>query len=315
VPVAYLSPAFSPRTDDEIVFLRGVDERTDFVLFWHDIVRPALERGEVRACLEIGADRGDHTRRLAEYCTQVGGRLVVVDPVVAPELRQVAGSNACIQLVAQRSDAALAAIQQPVGAVFLQGDRNYHVVLHDLRAIAELARRTDSPFPMVFLRGLSWPYGRRDMYYQPDEIPVDRRQPFARDGMHPFEPGLRGGLFNAPYANAVREGGPRNGVATAVEDFIASAGLPLTFVKLPMHHGFGALFTDASPAADFVREALHVSPQLQRLLEVCEIARLNIQMRLLERGQLRNQRRRGVRGALGTVVRKAGSRLLRWIGA
>jgi hypothetical protein len=36
---------------------------------------------------------------------------------------------------------------------------------------------------MVFFHDVGWPYERRDMYYQPDTIPVDFLQKYERKGI------------------------------------------------------------------------------------------------------------------------------------
>ena len=41
-----------------------------------------------------------------------------------------------------------------------------------------------------------------------------------------------------------REGGPRNGVRTAIEDFLAQTSFKLTFVSIPGCHGLGILGTE-----------------------------------------------------------------------
>ena len=72
--------------------------------------------------------------------------------------------------------------------------------------------------------------------------------------MHPDEPGIRfGGL---PYRNAAaREGGPGNGVLTAVEDFVAERdGLRLAIV--PAFFGLGIVWATDAPYAAAVAEVL-----------------------------------------------------------
>ena len=68
----------------------------------------------------------------------------------------------------------------------------------------------------MVLHDVLWPYGRRDLYYAPEQIPEEFRQPYAEQGMRPGTKKLleRGGLNPTMY-NALEEGGPRNGVMTA----------------------------------------------------------------------------------------------------
>jgi hypothetical protein len=80
------------------------------------------------------------------------------------------------------------------------------------------------------------------MYYDPDTVPEDSRQPWARAGIEPGREGLaeNGGL-NSSYCNAVSEGGPRNGVLTAIEDFLAESGEEISLTVLPVMYGLGIL--------------------------------------------------------------------------
>ena len=54
-----------------------------------------------------------------------------------------------------------------------------------------------------------WPYGRRDLYYAPERIPEEFRQPYAQRGMQPGQAGsvLAGGGLNPTMHNADAEGG------------------------------------------------------------------------------------------------------------
>ena len=107
--------------------------------------------------------------------------------------------------------------------VVIDGDHNYYTVLSELRALGE--RFSGEEFPLLILHDVRWPHGRRDAYYDPDSIPEDERHPMESG---PVFPGISelapGGL---PYKNvAAQEGGPRNGVLTALEDFLDERGRP-----------------------------------------------------------------------------------------
>src|SRR5439155_17071772 len=115
----------------------------------------------------------------------------------------------------------------------LNGDLNYYAVAGDLSAIADVAEPHLQPFPLVVTKSMSWPYARRDMYYDPDGVPAASRHRYARSGMTPWSPDLAPGLINSVFANALVEGGPRNGVRTAVEDFLRASALPLRLLALP----------------------------------------------------------------------------------
>src|SRR4029077_10401983 len=85
-----------------------------------------------------------------------------------------------------------------------------------------------APLPILILHDVLWPYGRRDLYYAPERIPEEFRQPYSQKGIEPGTPHVlaKGGM-NLTMWNADLEGGPRNGVMTALDDFIAEYDKPL----------------------------------------------------------------------------------------
>jgi hypothetical protein len=163
-------------------------------------------------------------------------------------------------------------------------------VLRELRAAFGDRR----PGPLVVLHDVAWPCGRRDAYYAPDRIPADARHEHAfwaalRPGDEgAVESGFSGG---GEMAFALREGGERNGVLTAVEDFMAER-TGLRFVRLPAVFGVGFLFAEDAPWAEAMTE--HVGPLHEHpLLAALERNRLALYMRVLEL-QDEGERRRGV---------------------
>jgi hypothetical protein len=104
--------------------------------------------------------------------------------------------------------------------ILIDGDHNWYTVFNELRLIRELPLVRPGGF--IFLHDVGWPYGRRDLYYQPDTIPAEFRHPFAQKGMIRGQSELAEvGGFNSHYNNALREGGPKNGVLASIEDFLA----------------------------------------------------------------------------------------------
>ena len=76
--------------------------------------------------------------------------------------------------------------------------------------------------PLLIFHDVGWPLGRRDAYYAPERIPEEHRQPLARDvGLAPGEPGTVARAGCPSPASPPGRAGPRNGVLTAIEDFLA----------------------------------------------------------------------------------------------
>jgi hypothetical protein len=108
----------------------------------------------------------------------------------------------------------------------------------------------------------------RQNTFDDEQIHEYLRHPQAgtRGGLVPGEPGLTpGGL---PYPrSAEREGGERNGVLTAVEDFVASRQR-VRLVVVPVFFGFGVVWHEDAPYAaelDRILAPWDRNPILERL--------------------------------------------------
>jgi hypothetical protein len=218
-----------------------------------EVLLPCLEAAGVRSVVEVGAYAGDLTRLLVDWAAGWGARVTAIDPSPRHGLLKVAEERSELELIRETSLEALARIEMP-DAVIIDGDHNYYTVSEELRLIDERAG-ADGP-PLLLFHDVSWPHGRRDDYFDPEQIPEEHRQPLAGEGrgIFPGEPGLRpDGL---PYPrSAAHEGGPRNGVLTAVEDFVA-ARQDLRLVVVPAFFGFGVVWRRDAPWSDELGERL-----------------------------------------------------------
>jgi hypothetical protein len=207
-----------------------------------ELLLPCLDVAGARSVVEVGAYAGDLTELLVEWAEGAGARVTAVDPSPQDRLVELAERHERLDLVRETSLAALPGLP-PADAVIVDGDHNYYTVAEELRLVTEAA---GAELPLLVFHDVCWPHGRRDDYYAPDRIPAEARQPIQEGGgLHPDEPGIRAGAL--PYRNAAaREGGPRNGVLTAVEDFVAEReGLRLAIV--PAFFGLGVVWrSDAS---------------------------------------------------------------------
>ena len=70
-------------------------------------------------------------------------------------------------------------------AALIDGDHNWYTVYNELQLLAEVAREAGAPLPVLIMHDVGWPYGRRDLYYAPEQIPEEFRQPYAQRGMRP----------------------------------------------------------------------------------------------------------------------------------
>src|SRR5688500_11169318 len=185
-------------------------------------IAPVLRAAHVTTVIEIGALRGETTRLLLDLLGPEG-ELHVIEPDPLFEADELAASSAARCVLHQ--DLSLNVLPQlpAVDAAMVDGDHNWFTVYHELRALDASARAAGKALPIIFMHDVGWPYGRRDLYYEPDRIPAEYRHPYDQLGMVPGDPGLVAGGINPDRNNATTEGGPRNGVMTALEDFLAES--------------------------------------------------------------------------------------------
>jgi hypothetical protein len=224
--------------------------------------------------VEIGGEGGQLTERLAG----LGVAVTCVDPAPSAHLRALAGDGQ-VELIEGKSPGVLAELPR-YDVYVVDGDHNFHVVSGELQAIFAA-----DPAPVAILHDVCWPSARRDMYYDPDDVPAERRRPLAFEGgAVPGEVELqahRGFRGVGSFAMAVREGGEHNGVLTAVEHFL-EARPDLEFRRVPCIFGLGVVFAGEAPHAEELRRLLdpfHDSPLLERL----ERNRLELYVEVLDR--------------------------------
>jgi cephalosporin hydroxylase len=214
-------------------------------VFWKSIIEPLLECAKPSVLVEVGCHQGKNTRNLVSFCQEHHCDLHVIDP--RPELNPVDLAQWQTQrdfgfvLHKARSLDVLPRISR-ADVVLLDGDHNWYTVFHELQALKETALGGVGKPPLVLLHDIGWPYARRDLYYDPGAIPNEYRQPYSQQGIHPKFNGQTGQQgFNVGANNALQEGGPRNGVLTAVEDYLASTDHEYIFIQVPLYHGLGIL--------------------------------------------------------------------------
>ena len=229
-----------------------------------ELIFPLLEAAQVRSVVEVGAYAGDLTGALVRWGAGRGVRITAIDPSPRAPLVELERAHPELELLRETSHDALRRIPVPDAAI-IDGDHNYYTVSEELRLIAE--RAGDGPLPLLLFHDVAWPHARRDDYYDPEMIPPEHRRPIDEGtGLFPGVPGVRtGGL---PYRYKAREeGGERNGVLTAVEDFLSGReGLRLAVV--PAFFGLGVAWREDAPWADAVARIVEPwdrNPLLERL--------------------------------------------------
>ncbi len=210
-----------------------------------ELMLPVIEASGARTVAEVGAFAGDLTEVLVEWAEPRGIAVAAIDPLPQPALEELAERRPDLDLIRKTSAEAFRDMEMP-DAIVIDGDHNYHTVSEELATIA--ARAPGAAMPLLLFHDVCWPHGRRDSFYAPERVPEDRRPPIAADTtIFPGDPGTGGGGLPYPFT-AAREGGPRNGVLTAIEDFVAGQQ-GVRIAVMPMFFGFGVAWHREAPWA------------------------------------------------------------------
>jgi hypothetical protein len=263
-----------------------------------EVMIPCLDIAGARSVCEVGAYAGDLTRLLSDWAAKAGATVIAVDPSPKPALVELDERRDELELVRQTSLEALPHIELP-DAVIIDGDHNYWTVREELRLVAE--RAAGGNMPLLMFHDISWPHAYRDDYFTPELIPGDYRHPMAGPdesrGLYPGDPGLRSGGLPYPRS-AATEGGARNGVRAAIEDFVAES-TGLCFAGVPAFFGFGVVWHEEAPWAEQLAEHLEpwdANPVLARLeaSRVRHLADMQVQANELWRARARLARQEAV---------------------
>ena len=254
--------------DDVLIY--SLSEHRELIFECLDVVSPAR-------VVEIGSEAAGMTRLMARWAAEHDAVFTTVEPFPIAEVRELAESSPSFELVEGRSPAALAEVE-PADVYLVDGDHNHWTVLHELRAI-----HADGRAPLTVLHDVGWPCARRDQYYSVDALPPEAVLPHSHTrGRMPGEDELVDHGFGGAgeFAVACEAGGPRNGVLTAVEDFLRERD-GLEYAHVPAVFGLGIVWSSDAPYAERLR-ALLAPWHENRLLERLEENRVRLYARVLE---------------------------------
>lgn len=201
--------------------------------FFDSHIAPTIRSHNYRTIVEVGVDAGANTVKLLDLAKELGAQLICIDP--ATSFRPAPEYAAHSRFIAKPSLSALKSLGA-IDCAIIDGDHNWYTVYNELK----LVHRKLAPGGTIFLHDVLWPYGRRDMYYEPRRIPGRFRHPYKTLGVTPGVSALVEQGMNPEYCNAVYEGGSRNGVLTAVEDFLRLSE-DYDFTLVEEEYGLGIL--------------------------------------------------------------------------
>jgi predicted O-methyltransferase YrrM len=229
--------------------------------FAKSFVAPLLSKRRWTRVCEIGASLGGSTELLAAIPSIA---LTVIDPCLDCDLNEKFASNPHVTVKKGISLEVLPDLRDAFDCILIDGDHNWYTVYYELKVISECNLLKQGG--IVFFHDVEWPYGRRDMYYQPEMIPPEHRHDCAKKGI------LRGqselsdrSEVNSVVWNATHEGGAHNGVLTAIEDFLHEHKGEYGFFQVREEFGLGIMY----PRRSFIDDLRFLTVQ-------CKVVACNV---------------------------------------
>ena len=118
-------------------------------------------------------------------------------------------------------------------AIFINDDPNWYTLFNELNLI----KNNNEFFPLVFICHDVYPNKKRDAYINPNVIPEEFRIDYSQD-FKLGEISLNDGLYHA-----LNENTPKNGVSTAIEDFL-SENSSIKLMDFCLDNGTKILYLD-----------------------------------------------------------------------
>jgi hypothetical protein len=201
-------------------------------------VVPVMKSRKWSRICEVGSCQGEGTNLLKAVPRL---HTTSIDPCLDANLQQKFAGDPSVDMRRGLSLDVLPKLTQQFDCILIDGDHNWYTVYNELKVIAEknLLRKGG----IIFLHDVERPWGRRDLYYQLDTIPPEyRQQALERWGNADNKSELISeDASAAPSMRARFEGGARNGVLTAIEDFTAENKKDYRFFRVSAGHGLGII--------------------------------------------------------------------------
>lgn len=225
--------------------------------YW-SFLNPIFDLIQPTSLIEIGAAQGHMTRLYGEWARQHNAEMTVIDIAPLDDLKRTLAEEQLqhVELKVGGSLDVLPTVSDK-DCFIIDGDHNYYTVSNELRIIHE----HNSP-RLIVMHDMGWPWAYRDSYYDVQRIPEGERQPVNEnlyDGIVPTIPGVvphfghTSALSGFHFAST--EGGAKNGVVTALNDFLETYPHYEVF-KVEGFFGIGVLVRKDSPHLEGVRAIL-----------------------------------------------------------
>jgi Methyltransferase domain len=245
------------------------------------ITMPIVDEVNPTHIVEIGCGRDAlNTRILLDYCRHHNIRFTAIERKPSNLLRKIIATYSQATLLEGLSEDLIKEISDG-DIFFVDADHNYYSVKMELESIYSMSNPS-----IVFVHDTEWPTKRRDGYKVKSNIPIEFKQEVeSRLGWGitvDNESTVFGGWRtpNNSIVYAKNEGGERNGVLTAIEDFMKHQENILLY-NIPIIFGLGVFVDKRLPNSTAIASLLNPytnNPLLARI----EDNRMRLYLKLVE---------------------------------
>lgn len=191
-----------------------------FNFFDLNIIPTFLSRFKVNKVLAIGLSNKEIINGVLEYCIDNETSLTVIDSKMNISEFKTEENSEFIESIKYHKDSSLNILPtlKSFDVVFINGDPNWYTVYNELTLI----KKINSSFPLVFICNNKYPHKRRDSYFNPEDIPEEFKNECCNDLPINYEEDgeIKQTMIKDGFCHAILGDTPKNGVLTAIEDFL-----------------------------------------------------------------------------------------------
>ena len=211
---------------------------------WNSVLQSLIKAVERTRVLCLGSETESHQDKLAEAICSLGIQFTLVGSKASFDREALKRKHGPLFQLIQNNNPSSLENYFPADLVFIRGASNWFTVFNHLKLVESLCDKGGYTFPVVGVFNTGWPYGRRDSYAEHSEVPAQFKQPHKTGGLIPGSNGVHlSAGFDLNSEHAIEEGGSKNGVLTAIDEFISSTSQELRLTTLEGLHGISLVYS------------------------------------------------------------------------
>lgn len=210
----------------------------------YKVINEILKDSKSKNILLIGFKSGNLIEFILKYVKINSGKLMCIDSKPKINVDDIVADKNNFTLFRQDSLIKLADFQD-YDAVFIDGNPNWYTVYNELNIIENNCKK----FPLIFICNAVFPNERRDAYYYFDNIPSHYQQINSKKLIifRDITNESKKIVFKDDHYHAIYSNTEKNGVLTAIEDYVQKTTLNVDKTLIDSETGLIFLFFKNHP--------------------------------------------------------------------